>query len=160
MIEISLDHGQTWKDVSAYGINPGYGGQLTDGETAQNPLKGRNAYVGASDKWPKWSAVELPFGTQFANQKVLLRFRVGTDQAVGAHGWELDNLEFSGIQNTPFAVLIEDQGSCSGIGPGVGTIGPGSSPSDSTGGCHVGLGGGALWLVFACLGLAGRRRRD
>jgi MYXO-CTERM domain-containing protein len=37
---------------------------------------------------------------------------VGTDQAAGGHGWELDDIAFAGITNTPFAVVVTDQRLC------------------------------------------------
>jgi large repetitive protein len=47
-----------------------------------------------------------------AGQTIRIRFRIGTDEAVGDFGWALDNLSFQGITNTPFSTLVADGPSC------------------------------------------------
>ena len=37
----------------------------------------------------------LDFGEQFAGQTIQIRFRIGTDQQVGADGWFIDDLSFA-----------------------------------------------------------------
>ncbi|MBK7829431.1 MYXO-CTERM sorting domain-containing protein [Nannocystis sp.] len=37
-----------------------------------------------------------------AGESIVLRFRVGTDAAAGAHGWDIDNIRLTGVDNTPF----------------------------------------------------------
>jgi hypothetical protein len=46
------------------------------------------------------------------NRRIASPHRIGTDQAAGDAGWELDNVAFSGITNTPFAVLVNDTTAC------------------------------------------------
>jgi hypothetical protein len=41
-----------------------------------------------------------------------LRFRIGTDVFLGDEGWELDNLAFQGITNTPFPALVPETAVC------------------------------------------------
>jgi hypothetical protein len=110
VIELSVDGGKTWLDVTEFGVNPGYGGVLT--EEAELPLGGRHALVGMSPNFPLWTTTELNFGTQFAGKDVQIRFHSASDGAVGVHGWELDNLTFEGISNTPFATITADEGGC------------------------------------------------
>jgi hypothetical protein len=109
VIEISVDGGVTWQDVSTI-VDPGYGGTLFVG--SDNPLGGRRAFVARNPAWPARDTVSIDLGTAFAGQTVRVRFRIGTDQAAGDAGWELDNLAFSGITNTPFAVLVDDTTAC------------------------------------------------
>lgn len=42
-------------------------------------------------------------GTGYAGKTVKLRFRIGTNDQGSATGWELDQLDFTGITNTPFS---------------------------------------------------------
>ncbi|MEW5850104.1 MAG: M36 family metallopeptidase [Myxococcota bacterium] len=108
VLEISVDGG-AWTDVSMY-VDPGYVGALTD--TSSNPLALRNAFSGNNTSWPARDRLTLDFGTALGGQSVRIRFRVGTDLATGAYGWEIDNLSFQGITNAPFLAVVEDAGAC------------------------------------------------
>ena len=106
VIEISTDNGTTWTDIGNL-ASPTYNGTLV--ATGTNPLRGRKAYIGNQ-------AAQIPvtvsLGTAFANQAVKVRFRTGTDVTASGFGWEIDNLTFSGITNTPFPILVPDRGLC------------------------------------------------
>jgi hypothetical protein len=54
----------------------------------------------------------LDFGTQFAGQAVQLRFRIGTDTLVGGRGWIIDDIEATGITNTPFSIIVPEPSKC------------------------------------------------
>lgn len=160
VIEISTDGGLNWDDVSMYAV-PGYNGVL--GGDSGNPLDGRQAFGSTNPSYPGTDRVTLEFGTQLGGETFQLRFRIATDGAVGAPGWEIDNLSAAGISNTPFPTQGAETGSCEG-GPGDpdgGTEPPGGEP----GGC-CSTGGGTrpsdlLAGLFAGLALLwrGRRRR-
>ncbi|HTN88218.1 MAG TPA: peptidase, partial [Sorangium sp.] len=111
VIEISADGGETWEDIGRY-VNPGYGGRIT--AESGNPLARRRAYVGESPSWPELDRVAVDLGTRFAGKTVRVRFRVGTDEAAGDTGWELDDIGFEGLKNKPFATVAEDTASCQG----------------------------------------------
>jgi len=114
VIEVSGDDGKTWEDVSKY-TDPGYGGQIGDAEgQANNPLKGRQGYVGKSPAWPAMEKVSLNLGTALAGKTARVRFRIGTDDAAGDFGWELDNIGFAGITNKPFAAVVDKTSACAG----------------------------------------------
>ncbi|MFY2561803.1 myxosortase-dependent M36 family metallopeptidase [Corallococcus terminator] len=108
VIELTQDNGQTWIDIGG----PLYGGVLDTAPGVLNPLQGRQAIVGTSANFPTLNAASLDLGTTYAGQTVQIRFRIGTDNAVGATGWALDNLSFSGIDNTPFTALAADDNVC------------------------------------------------
>jgi hypothetical protein len=110
MIEISLNGGASWSDVTAFGVNPGYTGALFVG--SDNPLGGRNAYSGVSAGFPALIPVSLNFGTVFAGLTVMVRFRIGTDAAASQVGWAIDDIAVSGITNTPFPVLVSEPDTC------------------------------------------------
>jgi hypothetical protein len=110
VLEISGNGGTSWFDASTFGVTPGYTGTLANG--GGNPLGGRQAYGRRNAAYPNRNTVSLNFGTQFAGQTVLLRFRVGTDAGAGAGGWEIDNFTFAGITNTPFPTVVNEGATC------------------------------------------------
>lgn len=107
VIEISKDNGTTWEDLAVY-QDPGYNGVI--GNTANNPLMDREAFVKTNASWPEYDLVYLNLGTAFSGKSIKLRFRIGTDEATGGFGWQIDNISFSGITNTPFGAVVEDAG--------------------------------------------------
>ena len=111
VIEVSLDAGATWVDISPYAA-PGYNGTLS--ACCGNPLSGRSAFVGRNASWPNRNIVSLNLGTALAGQTIRLRFRIATDAAVADYGWELDNLSVQGITNTPFPALVPETAVCRG----------------------------------------------
>jgi hypothetical protein len=110
MIEVSTDAGATWNDVTAFGVTPGYTGALFIG--SDNPLGGRQAFSGTSPGFPARNLLTLDFGAQFAGRSVLVRFRVGTDAGASQTGWDIDDVEVSGITNTPFPILVSEPSTC------------------------------------------------
>ena len=96
-------------------LSRGYDGTLFQGSgqsTSSNPLAGRQAYAGTSPGYPAFITETISLGTTWANQAIKVRFRVGSDDAEGAPGWDLDDIQFSGITNTPFNAVIEDASTC------------------------------------------------
>jgi MYXO-CTERM domain-containing protein len=113
VIELSNDGGQTWTDLgSAIGAGQGYTGTIFEG--ALNPLENRMAFAGTSENYPAWQQVTVDLGPAYQGQTVQIRFRVGTDESAGAIGWDVDEVAFNGITNTPFPVLLVEQNPCSG----------------------------------------------
>jgi len=108
VFEVSEDGGATWKDVSAYGIDPHYDGTLDPG----NPMPGRLAFGSASAGYPAFTNGSFDFGKALAGKTVKVRFRVATDGGVGAAGWDIDDIAFGGIKNTPFATIVDDATAC------------------------------------------------
>ncbi|AUX23797.1 hypothetical protein SOCEGT47_043270 [Sorangium cellulosum] len=111
VIAISADGGETWEDIARH-ADPGYGGRI--GDESGNPLGRRRAFVGQNPAWPGADRVSVDLGTAFAGKTVRVRFRVGTDEAAGDIGWELDDIGFEGLENKPFAAMAEDAASCQG----------------------------------------------
>jgi MYXO-CTERM domain-containing protein len=109
VIEVSADGGATWDDVSEVGT-PGYGGRITT--QSGNPLAGRQAFVGESAAWPDLEPVIIDLGSTYLGQTVQVRFRIGTDQAQGGGGWELDDIAFIGLVAPPFATVGPDARAC------------------------------------------------
>jgi MYXO-CTERM domain-containing protein len=177
VVEISTDGGMSWIDISIYTPTPGYSGEIT---ADYNVLSGRGAFVGRNPSYPARDTVTLDFGDKFAGKTIALRFRVGTDPVSGAPGWDIDDIAFTGITNTPFASWIADVGTCDD--PGVPTTSAGetgdapttgggdeSAGSSSGGsmedvsdddgcGCTTTSSPGGLLALLALLGLRRRRR--
>ena len=104
---ISTDGGAHWTRVA------GTGGALFTG--ADNPASGQQAYVGDSPGWPAMAIATVNLGTAYAGQTVRLAWVVHTDQAVATEGWEVDDIVFTGITNTPFPRVVADAQLC--VGP-------------------------------------------
>jgi MYXO-CTERM domain-containing protein len=167
VVEITKDAGSTWEDVSTW-ADPGYAGALTD--IADNPLSNREAYSGQNPSYPDRDQVTLDLGTAFAGETVQVRFRIGTDQAAANYAWEIDDITFTGVTNTPFATLVESPSACpSGAqDDGGATAGDGGGDDGGDGGDGDGRGCGcrasgdlpptALLLLAVALLLARRRR--
>ncbi|MEW5742756.1 MAG: myxosortase-dependent M36 family metallopeptidase [Myxococcota bacterium] len=120
VLEISTDDGATWTDIGAQAM-PGYSGTL--GAQGSNPLRGQRAYVGRSPGYPAFNTETVNLGRTYAGQSVRLRFRIGSDDAAAAKGWEVDDITFSGITNTPFTTVVGDPNTCTNRAP-TATLGP------------------------------------
>lgn len=113
VLEVSTD-GQTWTDVGSHAM-PGYSGTLDS--PGSNPLAGQRAYVGKSPNYPAFNLETVNLGTMYAGQTVQLRFRIGSDDAAAAKGWEVDDIAFHGITNTPFTTVVSDPNTCTNGAP-------------------------------------------
>jgi hypothetical protein len=109
VIEISTDGGTSWTDIGA-SATPGYDGAVSS--CCSNPLAGRAAYGASNATYPAFETVSVNLGTAYQGAAVRVRFRVGADEASGGSGWEIDDIVFTGIANTPFCTLLADRGLC------------------------------------------------
>jgi hypothetical protein len=156
VLEVSEDGGSTWNDVSTY-ANPNYPRTLyassTPNDPSANPLAGRKAWAGQSAGYPTMVKLSLNLGTALAGKTLKVRFRIGTDGGSGDAGWDVDDIAFGGITNTPFASLVDDTtAACGDAGvpnptdggagtPDANSTGAGGSRND--GGVTSGAGGSA-----------------
>ncbi|HYH96452.1 myxosortase-dependent M36 family metallopeptidase, partial [Hyalangium sp.] len=131
VIELSNNGGATWTDIGAFiSAGQGYVGPLASG--GQNPLETRSAFSGVSPGYPAWQTTQVNLGTTYAGQVVRIRFRVGTDAAVASVGWDVDNVSFPTITNTPFPLLTAEQNPCVGNNPPVANAGPDQTVNELT----------------------------
>lgn len=166
VIEYSVDHGATWADVATLtGVTPGYTNTL--GTDSDNPIGGRMAFSGKNPLFPAIDTVTLDFGTQLAGQTFLLRFRIGTDDASGGTGWTINNVAFTGIDNTPFPTQVADQHMCTVAthpdagASAVGDAGTVIGSPVSGGCCDAGpMRTGNVMIAFGVLVVLRRRRRS
>jgi MYXO-CTERM domain-containing protein len=112
VVEISADNGASWEDVSKYG-KIGYSGKI--GNLAKNPLADRDGFTDQNPSWPKMDPVSVNLGKAFAGKTVLVRFRIGSDEAASAFGWVLDDVAFTGIVGEPFPQVVPDAQSCAPV---------------------------------------------
>jgi MYXO-CTERM domain-containing protein len=137
IIELSEDDGASWVDIGG-SVSPGYNSTLGTGGT--NPLAGRRAYGGKSPDYPAFSLSTVELGTAYAGKTVRIRFRIGTDAAVGDAGWDVDDLQFQGLVNTPFTTLLVHRDQCINRVP-VASAGPGQTLNERR---HVTLSGSGM----------------
>ena len=94
LLEVSTDGGSSYNDIIDAGgvfVSGPYTGEI-DG-TAGNPLAGRMAWSGNSNGYID-TVINLP--ASFNGQTIKLRFRMGTDEAMGAPGVRIDNFSLTG----------------------------------------------------------------
>ncbi|MFO0600650.1 MAG: myxosortase-dependent M36 family metallopeptidase [Myxococcaceae bacterium] len=108
VIEISTDGGVTWVDLGT--ALAGYNGTL--GNASNNPLGGRPAFVNQSTGYPAFANVSLNLGTAYAGKQVQVRFCVASDAGTSSAGWDIDDLQFSGISAMPFDALVPQPAVC------------------------------------------------
>ena len=176
VLEISVDDGATWKDIG----DSLYTGSL-ETDQSDNPLKGRKAFVGKSEGYPAFAKASIDLGKEYSGKKARVRFRSGSDAGTAFVGWELDDIEFQGIQNTPFASVVPntchfDGASSSGSNPPTGDGTTSDTQPTEPGTAHAAASGngggcssvptksnGALFLgglgTAALLGARRRKRR-
>ncbi len=159
VIEVSSDAGNTWTDINTYG-DPGYGGTIGNpADPAMNVLMGRPGYVSTNPSWPATDKVTVDLGTALAGTTVQIRFRIGTDEAGGAFGWQIDNIGLQGITNEPFASLVPDTATCGdgGTGGAPAATGAGGGPFSTGGVGEGGFAADALQAGGGCsVAVAGR----
>lgn len=86
---LTNDVGTTWTDLgSLFDVN-GYRGKIA--LNFQNPLAGRDAFIGSSSGYIATRANLSPL----AGKQVKIRFRVGTDWSTFSNGWFIDDVRFS-----------------------------------------------------------------
>ena len=88
VLEYSTNNGTKWVDARPLIVNNGYKGAISN--SADNPLKGRQAFVGESNGYIS-SRVNL---SSLAGENVKIRFRIGSDSADGDYGWFVDDINF------------------------------------------------------------------
>jgi hypothetical protein len=114
VIELSNDGGATWVDIGTgtyNGTTNCCGVNFTDSHLGQ----GRPAFVNRMSTpvlWPAFTAVTLNPVAGYSNQNVLVRFRIGADSSTGAPGWDIDDIAFTGLTNTPFTTMVPNAGVC------------------------------------------------
>ncbi|HEX6099721.1 MAG TPA: M36 family metallopeptidase [Thermoanaerobaculia bacterium] len=99
VVEMQVNGG-AWTDIGG----PAYNGTLTNYAGNLNPLKTRPAFIGTGNTHTSLTQAIAPGST------VRIRFRFGSDNAAGAPGWNVDNIAFTGVVETPFATVVGDPG--------------------------------------------------
>ncbi|MDB4934431.1 MAG: Chitinase [Labilithrix sp.] len=117
VIEVSVDKGKTWKDISELGTVD-YTSTL-DEARGDNSLKGRRAYGNKSPGYPDaWVTSRIKVDLKAHPEQVQIRFvhASGTGFS-GAPGWEIDDVDLVGISSKPFWSFVEHADQCDPKGP-------------------------------------------
>src|SRR5439155_23109489 len=101
----------TWTDIGNKITANGYNFTL-DNNQSLNPLAGRLAFAGASAGFPADVVTTVDLGTDYASQTVQVRFRAGSDDGGNAIGWFIDDINFTGLTNTPFTAVGPQSSYC------------------------------------------------
>ncbi len=107
VVEISTNGGASWTDIGTGAYNGKTNGVTTAPIGVNHP-----AFVNRMVSWPNFAGVTLSLGTAYANQDVKIRFRIGADESAGAPGWDIDDINVSGITDTPFTSLVPEASAC------------------------------------------------
>lgn len=112
VMEISINGG-AWQDVVAAGgtFAFGYNGAMPVFGFG-NPLEGRAGFVDFGGTIIDGAPESISFGTALAGSSVQLRFRVGTDAAVGEVGWIVDDVTVTGATAPVFSSAVAENGVC------------------------------------------------
>ena len=112
-LAISEDNGTSFYPVPAAALTPSYNGTLFDGPEADNPRTRPSAYVRTNASYPAQDTVTVDLGTAYQGKTVLIGFLSSTDSfnIPGTFtGWEIDDIAFSNLANTPFDLTTADAG--------------------------------------------------
>ena len=117
VVEITVDGGKTWNDISTYGTVD-YNTTLDSGGRMDNPLGGRKAYGNVSPGYPNdWVTSRIDVTLPEHPESVQIRFRVGASFGRAADGWAVDDIELIGISSTPFWSYVPHADACDPNGP-------------------------------------------
>lgn len=109
IVEYSTD-GVAWLDAKSLITDNGYNGRLQS-VGSDNPLMGRDAFVGISDR----TSARLDLSA-LRGQSVRFRFRIATDSIVGGFGWFVDNVRVYSCAAVPSAPTLDT------LTPGAGSL--------------------------------------
>jgi len=104
VVEISIN-GAAFTDLGT----AAYNGTIFAG--SGNPIGGRRGFVQSSNGTVHTSLTR----TIAAGSTVQVRFRATSDDSVGVAGWNVDNVAYTGVVETPFATLVADTGDCAQV---------------------------------------------
>ena len=107
VIELSNNGGATWTDIGVGSYN-GSTNAVTSAPIGTN----RPAFVNRIVGWPNFATVTRNLGLTYAGQSIMIRFRVGADETVGAPGWDIDDVTVTGVTNTPFTAFVPETAAC------------------------------------------------
>lgn len=109
-LELSTD-GVSFAAVPGSALTPTYPVTLA---ASSNPLAGQQAFGGVQ---ATTQVVTADFGTQYANRTVWLRWHIGADQATGTSGWNLDDVQVTGVTTNPFTDGVPHRNLCTNHQP-------------------------------------------
>ncbi|MEO7735207.1 MAG: M36 family metallopeptidase, partial [Kofleriaceae bacterium] len=106
VVELSVNGG-AFADIGA----SAYNGTILNYSGDVNPLKGRVGFVQSSGGTVHTSLTQAIAPGSTAQ----VRFRAASDSSIGALGWTLDNIAFTGVVETPFATVVANDSACTEV---------------------------------------------
>jgi hypothetical protein len=129
-VEISTDNGASWTQLTTEITAGGYNGTINAAST--NPFAGKAAWTNTSTGWPAYTGVTVDMGTTYANKDVRIRFRAASDENTGRQGWEISDMTFNGLTNTPFGSFVAHNEVCTSTASLVSASNPSNYPDPVT----------------------------
>ena len=113
ILEVSTD-GTNWTQIpgSSITVGPYNATLITAASGNSDVLAGKDAYTSTNVGWPAYVPATVDLGTTYANQNIQIRFRAGADGASGSQGWEISDMSFTGLTNTPFGSFVAHNEVC------------------------------------------------
>jgi hypothetical protein len=112
-VEITTNGGATWTLI---GTSPTfYNGTVLNQGAGGNPIQNAPGFVKQNASYPNFDTAAIDLGATYQGQTVQIRFRAASDSALGAGGWDIASVNFTGIDNTPYTSLIADPGPCAAV---------------------------------------------
>jgi hypothetical protein len=90
VLEVSLDAGASWVDISAVSTFQTGGYTGTVHEFSGSPLENRQAWGGSSGGY---ITTTVQLGSSLADQTLQFRWRFATDSSTGGSGWNVDSIQ-------------------------------------------------------------------
>jgi hypothetical protein len=112
VIEVSQDDGATWQDIEAVlGATSVYNGTIYNGNPLGNGST-RRGFVNVIANYPAMTTRTISFPASLNGKTVRVRFGVGSDDGGHLYGWDLDDISFGGLTNSPFSGVTANSGTC------------------------------------------------
>jgi hypothetical protein len=96
ILEITTNAGDSWQNLESFILVGGYTGTISS--DFLNPLGGLDGWTGGTLGAMSEVVVDL---SDFSNQTIQIRWRLGTDELIPSEGWYVDDISISKLVEAP-----------------------------------------------------------